>query len=111
MRPLPPPEPFPLEALGPELASAAQAICDVVQSPIEMCAGAVLASTSFAVSAHVSIKLPTGQTRPTSCWFWCVAELGERKTATDDQAFAPQKQHEKQLRERPQSGDRGLRRA
>ena len=100
MRPLPPPEPFPLEALGPELASAAQAICDVVQSPIEMCAGAVLASTSFAVSAHVSIKLPTGQTRPTSCWFWCVAESGERKTATDDQAFAPQKQHEKQLRER-----------
>ena len=76
MRPLPPPEPFPLEALGPDLASAAQAICDVVQSPIEMCAGAVLASTSFAVSAHVSIKLPTGQTRPTSCWFWCVAELG-----------------------------------
>ena len=100
MRPLPPPEPFPLEALGPDLASAAQAICDVVQSPIEMCAGAVLASTSFAVSAHVSIKLPTGQTRPTSCWFWCVAESGERKTATDDQAFAPQKQHERQIRER-----------
>ena len=111
MRPLPPPEPFPLEALGPELASAAQAICDVVQSPIEMCAGAVLASTSFAVSAHVNIKLPTGQTKPTSCWFWCVAESGERKTATDDQAFAPQKQHEQQLRDRPQSGARSLRRA
>ena len=97
MRPLPPPEPFPLEALGPELASAAQAICDVVQSPIEMCAGAVLASTSFAVSAHVNIKLPTGQTKPVSCWFWCIAESGERKTATDNEAFAPQKQHEKKL--------------
>jgi hypothetical protein len=98
MRPLPPPEPFPLEALGPELASAAQAICDSVQSPIVMCAGAVLASTSFAVSAHVNIKLPTGQTKPVSCWFWCIAESGERKTATDDHAFAPQKQHEQQLR-------------
>ncbi len=97
MRPLPPPEPFPLEALGPELASAAQAICDVVQSPIEMCAGAVLASTSFAVSAHVNIRLPTGQTKPVSCWFWCIAESGERKTATDSEAFAPQKQHEKKL--------------
>ena len=42
--------------------------------------------------------MPTGQTKPTSCWFWCVAESGERKTATDDQAFAPQKQHERQLR-------------
>ena len=103
MRPLPPPEPFPLEALGPELASAARAIRDVVQSPIEMCAGAVLASTSFAVSAHINIKLPTGQTKPASCWFWCIAESGERKTATDDQAFAPQKQHEQQLRIVPQS--------
>ena len=103
MRPLPPPEPFPLDALGPELARAAQAICDVVQSPIEMCAGAVLASTSFAVSAHVNIKLPTGQTKPVSCWFWCIAESGERKTATDDQAFAPQKQHEKTAPRPPQS--------
>src|SRR5262249_59990906 len=100
MRPLPPPEPFPLEALGPELASAAQAICDIVQSPIVMCAGAVLASTSFAVSAHVNIKLPTGQTKPVSCWFWCIAESGERKTATDDQAFAPQKQREQHLHAR-----------
>jgi Protein of unknown function (DUF3987) len=100
MRPLPPPEPFPLDALGPDLARAAQAIRDFVQSPLEMCAGAVLASTSFAVSAHVNIVLPTGQMKPTSSWFWCVAESGERKTATDDQAFAPQKQHEKQLRTR-----------
>ena len=98
MRPLPPPEPFPLDALGPDLARAAQAIRDFVQSPLEMCAGAVLASTSFAISAHINIDLPTGQTKPTSCWFWCVAELGERKTATDDHAFAPQKQHERQLR-------------
>jgi Protein of unknown function (DUF3987) len=98
MRPLPPPEPFPLDALGPDLARAAQAIRDFVQSPLEMCAGAVLASTSFAISAYINIDLPTGQTKPTSCWFWCVAESGERKTATDDHAFAPQKQHERQLR-------------
>jgi hypothetical protein len=28
---------------------------------------------------------------------WCIAESGERKTATDYEAFAPQKQHEKTL--------------
>jgi hypothetical protein len=100
MRPLPPPEPFPLEALGPDLARAAQAIRDFVQSPLEMCAGAVLASTSFAVSAHINIVLPTEQMKPANNWFWCIAESGERKTATDDHAFAPQKQHEKQLRAR-----------
>jgi hypothetical protein len=97
MRPLPPPEPFPLEALGPELASAARAICDVVQSPIEMCVSGVLASTSLAVSAHINIQLPTGQIRPVSCWFWLIAVSGERKTAVDDLAFAPQKQREQQL--------------
>jgi hypothetical protein len=32
-----------------------------------------------------------------SSWFWCIAETGERKTATDNEAFAPQKQHEKKL--------------
>jgi hypothetical protein len=96
MRPLPDPKPFPLEALL-DLASPAQAICNVVQSPIEMCAGAVLASTAFALSAHINIRLPTGQTKPVSCWFWCIAESGERKTATDDQAFAAQKQREQQL--------------
>ena len=32
-----------------------------------------------------------------SCWFWCIAKSGERKTATDSEAFAPQKQHEKKL--------------
>src|SRR5262245_42140044 len=57
-RPLLDPEPFPLEALGSELASAAQAICDEVQCPIEMCGASVLASVSFAVSAHVDILLP-----------------------------------------------------
>ena len=111
MRPLPPPEPFPLDALGPDLARAAQAIRDFVQSPLEMCAGAVLASASFAISAHVNIDLPTGQTKPTSCWFWCVAESGERKTATDDHAFAPQKQHERQLRIRHKVEIEDLRRA
>jgi hypothetical protein len=103
MRPLPPPEPFPLDALGPELAAVAQAICDLVESPIEMCAGAVLASVSFAASAYIDIRLPTGQTKPVSCWFWCVAETGERKTATDDHAFEPQTQRERSLEDSRQA--------
>ena len=54
----------------------AQAICDIVQSPIEMCAGAVLASVSFAVSAHVDVLLPSGDIKPVSSWFWCIAKIG-----------------------------------
>jgi hypothetical protein len=102
MRPLPPPEPFPLDALGDELASAAQAIRDIVQSPIEMCISGVLASTSFAISAHINIKLPTGEIKPTSCWFWLIAISGERKTAVDERAFSAQDQREQQLHARSQ---------
>jgi hypothetical protein len=97
MRPLPPPEPFPLDALGPELAAVTQAICDIVQSPIEMCAGAVLASVSFAVSPYINIRLPTGDIKPVTNWVWCVAVSGGRKTATDGRAFAPQKQRQANL--------------
>jgi hypothetical protein len=96
-RDLPPAEPFPLEAMG-DLAKAAQAICDLVQSPIEMCASAVLAAVSFAASAHVNVLLPTGEIKPASSWFWCIAESGERKTSTDDRAFAAFKRREAQLR-------------
>jgi hypothetical protein len=92
------PRPFPLEAsLGPELASAAQAIRDVVQAPIEMCASALLASVSFAVSAHVDIKMPTGSVSPVTNWFWCVAESGERNSTVSHIAFGPQQQREKEL--------------
>jgi hypothetical protein len=55
------PHPFPLEAVGPELAGAAQAIRDVVQAPIEMCASAVLASASFAVTPYINITCRPGR--------------------------------------------------
>jgi hypothetical protein len=99
-RPLSPPEPFPLEAMGPELAAAAQAIRDLTQTPLEMCASGVLASASFTASAHINIELPTGQMKPVVNWFWSIAVSGERKTAVDDHAFGPQKQHEKTLHSR-----------
>src|SRR5262249_15313967 len=102
MRPLPPPEPFPLDALGDELASAAQAICDIVQSPIEMGVSGVLASTSFAISAHIDVKLPTNEIKPTSIWIWLVAISGERKTAVDKLAFGAQERREQQLHARSQ---------
>jgi hypothetical protein len=102
MRPLPPPEPFPLDALGDALAGTAQAINDIVQAPIEMCVSGVLASTSFAISAHIDVKLPTGEIKPTSCWFWLIAISGERKTAVDKRAFGAQDQRERQLHARRQ---------
>jgi hypothetical protein len=97
MRPLPKPEPFPIDALGP-LAAAARGIADIVQAPIEMCAGAVLGSASLAISAHIDVELPTGEVKPTSLFLCPIAESGERKTSIDGHAFAAQQRWEQQLR-------------
>jgi hypothetical protein len=97
MRPSPQPESYPLDALGPELAEAASAIRDIVQSPIEMCAGSVQASTSFANSAHINIRLPTRELKPVFDWFWIISESGDRKTATDNLACAPYALREQRL--------------
>jgi Protein of unknown function (DUF3987) len=98
MRPLPPPEPFPIEALGPELSGVARSIADIVQAPIEMCAGAVLGSVSLAVSARLDVELPTGEVKPTSEFFCPIALSGERKTSVDGYAFAAQLRWEQKLR-------------
>jgi hypothetical protein len=98
MRPLPPPEPFPIEALGPGLGDAARGIADIVQAPIEMCAGAVLGSVSLAVSAHLDVELPTNEIKPTSLYLYPIAESGERKSTIDGKAFAAQQRWEQKMR-------------
>jgi Protein of unknown function (DUF3987) len=98
MRPTPAPEPFPIDALGSDLADAAKAVRDVVQAPIEMCAGGVLASASLAVSAHLDVRLPFGEAKPVSIYVWTIAESGERKTSIDRRAFAAHVQREQKLR-------------
>ena len=67
MRPLPPPEPFPIDALGP-LSDAARGIADIVQAPIEMSAGAVLGSASLAVSAHLMLNCQLARSNLRACF-------------------------------------------
>ena len=97
-RPLPKAEPFPLDAMGPELAPVAQAICDCVQSPIEMCAAGVLASASLAVTIHLDVELPSGKTRPVGDFLWSIGDTGERKSTIDEYTFAAHDQYETKLR-------------
>ncbi|MEX1108281.1 MAG: DUF3987 domain-containing protein, partial [Dongiaceae bacterium] len=92
------PAPFPVDALGPILAAAAIAIEDKIQAPIELCAQSVLAVASLAVQANVDVILPTGQTRPTSCYYVSIAASGERKSACDHEALAPVREREEELR-------------
>jgi hypothetical protein len=99
MRELPPADPFPVEALGDVLASAAHAINDRVQAPIAIGGQSVLAAATLAVQAHADVELPTGQKRPLTNFFMTVAATGERKTAADTEALWPVRKREAALRE------------
>src|SRR5262249_21650872 len=99
MRELPPPDPFPKDALGGLLANAAIGIQDRTRAPIAICAQSVMAAATLAVQAHANVRLPTGQLRPLSNYYATVAVTGERKTAADAEAIWPIRKREEALRD------------
>jgi hypothetical protein len=102
MREMPPPDPFPVDALGDVLAPVAHAIHDRVQAPLAICAQSVLAAATLAVQGHADIELPFGgrRVKPLSSYFVTIAETGERKTEADFHAMWAIRKHEKNLREK-----------
>jgi hypothetical protein len=89
-RQLPPPPPFPIEALGNLLSQAAGAIIDIIQCPAAMAGVSLLEAASLAVQAHADVVIPaTGHVKPLSLFALSIAKSGERKTAADYQALAP----------------------
>src|SRR5262249_17087749 len=99
IRDLPPADPFPFDALGDLLGNAAKAINDIALAPMAICGQSTLAAATLAVQGHANIELPTGETKPISEFFVTVAESGERKTASDNEALRPIKEYEGKLRE------------
>jgi hypothetical protein len=100
VRPLPPADTFPVEALGTELAGVVDAIQEIVQSPPAMCANSVLAVVTLAAQAHIDVELPIGRgvSRPVSSLFLSIGKSGERKSGTDELAMRAVKEHEANLR-------------
>lgn len=97
MRELPQASPFPVGALGAILGDAANAIHDKVQAPLAICAQSVLAVAALAVQGHANVILPMGQVRPLSNFFMSIAESGERKSSSDNEAMRPVYLREKEL--------------
>ena len=97
--PLPPAERFPIEALGPVLSRAAQAIARKVQVPEAIAGQSVLAAAALAAQAHADVMLPYGQTRPLSLFLVTIAASGDRKSTADNEALWPIRKREKALKE------------
>jgi hypothetical protein len=98
-RELPPADPFPADALGDVLASAAHAIHDRIKAPLAICGQSVLSAATLAVQAHADVELPTGHRKPLSNFYITISESGERKSTCDSEALWPILKREKTLRE------------
>jgi hypothetical protein len=97
-RSLPPADPYPVDALGADMAAAARAFQAKTQAPIAICANAVLAVACLAAQAHADIELPTDEVKPISLFLVTIARSGERKTSNDNLALTPVKTRESELR-------------
>jgi Protein of unknown function (DUF3987) len=93
-RPLPPAEPYPIDALGPVLSAAARRIHEVVQAPAALCGQSILAAASLAAQAHADVLID-GRRELLSLFLMTIAESGERKTAADREALRAHRVHER----------------
>lgn len=102
-REAPPSAAFPIHALG-ALRHAAEALCEVTQAPLAVCAQSVLAAVTLAVQAHWDVELPSGVgRRPLTGLFVSILESGERKSTVDRWALAPAYLIEEGFREKYQA--------
>jgi hypothetical protein len=79
---------YPLEALGPVLGAAAQAISEDVQAAPEIAGHSILSVAAFAAQDKANVEFD-GRVYPLSLFLLTVAESGERKSACDRVAGAP----------------------
>jgi hypothetical protein len=96
-RELPPPQPFPIDAMGP-LKDVALAIHHATQAPLSMCAHSVLAAVTIACQGQRDVQLPGGGRKPLTGLFISIAESGERKSTVDRLAVAGIRRVEDQWR-------------
>ena len=93
-RPMPPPEPFPLDALGPILGGAAGRIHSVIGAPAAMVGQSWLAAASLAAQPLADVEID-GRREPISLWCMTVGVSGERKSAVDTQVLMPHREFER----------------
>jgi len=93
------PTPFPTEALGDVLGDAARAMSEVIQAPIAICGNAVLAAASLATQGHANLLID-GRRHPLSEFFVTIGVTGERKSAIDNYALLPHRDHQRELHRR-----------
>lgn len=93
---MPLPASFPMDALGQVGAEAARAMRRIIKAPDAICGQSILAGLAQIAQAHADISID-GRRRPISCFFVCVGDTGERKSAVDEVATWPHRNHERNI--------------
>jgi hypothetical protein len=96
-REIPPPKPFPFEALGPVLGPVAKRLHEIIKAPDSICGNSILAAASLVVQAYADIHID-GRVHPLSLFMITVAESGDRKSAVDSIALKAIRDYEKMLK-------------
>ena len=90
------PQPFPMDALGDILGSAAVALHRIIKAPDAICAQSILGAAAVACQPFANIEID-GRILPLSIFLLTVAESGDRKTAADNAALEPIYEYQKML--------------
>jgi len=88
IKPIPEAEPYPVDALGIDLAATVDSIAEYTAVPPAMAAQSILAAVALAVQAHGNLSID-GRVSPASLFCMTVAQTGDRKSAVDSVALAP----------------------
>ena len=94
--PLPPEQPFPVEALPELIREAVQEVQDYTQAPTALVAASALTAVSIAVQGLADVEINWMMRRPISLFLLTIAESGERKTTCDRYFTKPLREFERE---------------
>lgn len=97
-REVPPPDPFPIYALGSLMGKAAQKIIGSSKAADSICGGAFLSTASLCVQGYRNVVLD-GRTYPLSGFFLTIATSGDRKSTVDKQVLKAINTYQKEVLE------------
>ncbi len=95
-RELPPPSPFPHEALGSTGGAVVALMHQVIQAPLALIGQSILAAMNQASQPYANVCID-GRVSPLSEYFLTLGESGERKSAADGWALAGVRKHQRSL--------------
>ncbi len=93
-------QPFPVEALSPNMRKAVNALVKIVQVPTAIAGQSILGACALVAQARVNVELPTREIVPPSLFLYTIAVSGDRKSSTDKLALRPIYDREAELREK-----------